>query len=272
MADSRLRVISELQASHDGFDVSNDRTLKALHSAEERHFWHQTRNELIDSRIRRLGAAPPSRILDLGCGGGCVAAYLSQRGFVVVGIDGQRSLVELAAKRAPSATFYLHDLSRGVSEVPEGNFDVVGLFDVIEHLEQPLQALRAATSMLRPGGFLVGTVPSLMLLWSAVDELAGHRRRYEISSLRSLLEQVPECSVREISPFNRSLVPLMWVQRKTMRKQMDRASMSESNLSVPSRPLNWAMASVLRLERRLGAYLERLPIEGSSLWFAIEKQ
>jgi len=272
MAESRVRVLSELQASHEGFDVSDGRMLEALRTAEEKHFWHQARNEFIHHRICRLGLVSPLRILELGCGGGCVAAYLSQRGHCVIGVDGQRSLVELAASRAPKAEFYLHDLSRGVSEIPERDFDIVGLFDVIEHLDQPLQALRDASSKLRPGGYLVGTVPSMMALWSVVDELAGHKVRYERASLRALLQSVEGCSTREILPFNRSLVPMMWVQRRSMRKQMDRASMSASNLSVPVGPLNWALRSVLRLERQMGDRWAKLPMGGASLWFALQKR
>jgi SAM-dependent methyltransferase len=246
--------------------------LSALRVAEDRHFWHRTRNEFISEQIAALRVVPPSRILDLGCGGGCVAAHLCEQGYDVVGVDGQRSLVELAASRASRGTFYLHDLSKGVGEIPERDFDVVGLFDVIEHLDDPLHALNEAASKARRGGFVVGTVPALMMLWSEVDALAGHKTRYERASLVELLECVKECSVRQVVAFNRCLIPLMWVQRRAMGKKADRASMSESNLSVPVGPVNWALTRLLRIERRLGARLERAPIEGASLWFALEKR
>ncbi len=267
---ARIEVISELDAGHTGFDVTDERTLRALREAEDRHFWHITRNELIADRLAAIGVRPGARIVDLGCGGGCVTAYLSRAGYDVVGVDGHRALVELASSRAPDARFWVHDLSRGVGGLPERGFDVAGLFDVIEHLDDPRAALRDALALMRDGGWLVGTVPALMRLWSRVDVQAGHRRRYEPSTLWADLRSVDVEAIR-IAPFNRVLVPAMLVQRRVVSRIGDRGRISEANLGVPPWWANGLAAWVLRVERHLAPVLDRRNLPGASLWFAARK-
>jgi SAM-dependent methyltransferase len=264
-----LRVISELSASHEGFDVTDRPTLEALRRAEDEHFWHRTRNEWIARRLALLGVRAPDRILELGCGGGCVAAHLASLGYAVTGVDGQRALLELASTRAPRATFWLHDLRRGTQELPEKGFDVVGLFDVLEHLDEPGEALEQAAAMARPLGLVVGTVPAMQGLYSQVDAQAGHRLRYEREQLLELVGGVAKTRVIEVVGFNRVLVPMLWVQRKLVVVKGDRSATSRANLSVPPRPLNQLLASALRLERALGELPVGRLTTGSSLWFAL---
>ncbi len=271
-ASDRIVVLSELEADDRGFDVTDARTLEALRSAEDRHFWHLTRNELIASRLHALGVKRGAKVVELGCGGGCVTAYLHTRGYDVVGVDGHRALVQVAALRAPGARFWVHDLARGVDGLPEREFDAAGLFDVIEHLEEPSMAIAAGLALVREGGVVVGTVPAMPLLWSRVDEQAGHKRRYTRGTLRAELGCVVGGVVEEIAPFNRALVPMMLVQRRLVTRRGGRGAISEANLRVPQRGINRLAAWVLRAERRMAGVLDRVPVEGSSLWFAVRKR
>ncbi len=269
---ANLRLLSALPADHGGFDLSSDRFVDALNRAEDMHFWHRARNALLARRLASLGAAPPDRILDLGCGSGCVAAHLARLGYRVTGVDGHLPLLLRAAQRAPGATFLLHDLARGVEPIRlDGGADVVGLFDVIEHLDDPFDAVRQALTLLRPGGLLVGTVPAMMALWSQVDAQAGHRLRYERAGLTSLLARIPGGWLLEVVPFNRSLVPMLWVQRRLVVKEGDAAATSERNLAIPPGPINRALEAVLRGEEALAPWLSRTPLPGASLWFALRK-
>ena len=269
MVGERIRIVSELERSDASFDVTDERVMTALRDAEERHFWHVTRNEWIAERLKRLGLAAGARMIELGCGGGCVTAQLARAGFEVVGVEGQRSLVELASRRAPGARFVVHDLRRGAGELPERGFDVAGLFDVLEHLEAPAQVLREAMTLVRPGGMVVGTVPALQALWSRIDEQAGHKVRYERDTLGALLNQIAGARVLEVAAFNRVLVPLLYVQRRLVTRA-DRSESSRANLAVPMWPINAGLAAMLRLERKASRWLEAARVPGSSLWFAMQ--
>ena len=261
-----VRVVSTLPADHAGYDITATAVMQKLSAAEDTHFWFLSRNELICGRLGALGVNPPATILELGCGGGCVSAYLARHGYRVVGIDGHVSLVERAARRAPTAEFIVHDLGRGVAEATDDEYDAVGFFDVIEHLDDPESALLEAVYRVKPGGLIVGTVPALMSLWSDIDVQSGHKLRYERDGLQALLANIAGTTVVEITDFNRSLVSLMWVQRKKVTQSTD--SM-EHNLDIPAAPVNRGLLGTLRFEQKFAARLDRSKLKGASLWFAL---
>src|SRR5690242_14519504 len=100
------------------FDISDGDDVAALLSAEQRHFWHRSRNRFIAARLARLSVAPGARIVELGCGAGCVAAELAALGYEVTGVDGHAALVDVARTRAPTAEFHCRDLRAGVGDLP----------------------------------------------------------------------------------------------------------------------------------------------------------
>jgi 2-polyprenyl-3-methyl-5-hydroxy-6-metoxy-1,4-benzoquinol methylase len=265
-----IRVFSQLDPAHEGYDVSAESMVRALFAAEARHFWHLTRNRLIAGRLRALGLAPGARLIELGCGSGGVANALAQAGYAVTAVDGHRSLLEIAAARPGPLTLWQHDLRLGTDGFPERDFDAAGLFDVIEHLDDPAAGLAAALRCVRPGGLLLGTVPALMGLWSNVDVAAGHKTRYSKRRLAALLAGVAGARLREVTYFNRVLVPLLWLRRLGART----ASAAEvaRDLSVPAAPINHALKAIVLAEHRLGPVLDRTPLPGSSLWFALQRQ
>jgi 2-polyprenyl-3-methyl-5-hydroxy-6-metoxy-1,4-benzoquinol methylase len=273
-ADNAIERPSELAPDDAAFDISDERDVAALLRAEDAHFWHRARNRFIRAQVSALGVPQGARVLELGCGAGCVAADLSRVGYDVTGVDGHRSLLAVACTRAPSARFFCHDLRRGLPDLERGTFDLVALFDVIEHLDDPVRALGGALRMAKTGGFLVGTVPALMSLWSSIDEHAGHKTRYSRATLAATLEQVHGAAIIEIAPFFRSLVPLVWLQRRMLGRSRaaDRrvhVAASVQNLRVPPRPINAGLLAMVTAEQALAPLLRRAHLPGASLWFAL---
>ena len=260
-----------LDREHDGYSIADTEMMRALSRAEDRHFWHDARNHFIALQLARLGCEPPARVLELGCGGGCVSAALARAGYAVTGVDGHLPRVLEAAARAPQAHFIVEDLSQANALPETVDFDAVGLFDVLEHLDDPRAALVQALQRVRPGGLVVGTVPALMSLWSDADERAHHRLRYDRRSLDALLASLDDVTEREALPFNRLLVPPIFVQRRLLGGDAD-AETGAGYLRVPPAPINALLGALLRAEYRLagqGAWARRLP--GASLWFACRR-
>jgi 2-polyprenyl-3-methyl-5-hydroxy-6-metoxy-1,4-benzoquinol methylase len=262
---------SGLRPDDPSFDISDAEDVHALHRAETSHFWHRARNRIIVSKLRALGVLPGATFLDLGCGAGCVAGALCASGYRVTGVDGHRALLDVAARRVPAATFLQHDLRQGTKGLALEPFDAAGLFDVIEHLNDPANAIADALDRVRPAGRVVGTVPALMSLWSAIDEHAGHVVRYDPGTLRAALSRVAGARILEITPFFRALVPLMAVQRRVIARRPGPAA-SVRNLTVPWAPLNAALYALAVIDNGLAPVLDRTPIPGASIWFALERR
>lgn len=141
---------------------------------------------------------PGSRVLDLGCAGGYLAAELRGRGCEVTGID-----VFPLADGVELDAFYLHDLNDLPLPVDPAAFDYVLLLDVIEHLSSPERFLeRLAESMqLNPGSRLVLSTGNIAFLLTRMLLLAGqfnygkrgildltHTRLFTYAALRRLLD------------------------------------------------------------------------------------
>lgn len=186
-------------------------------AAETDHWWFRGRREFIAAGIERalseqgVSGAPGMRprLLDAGCGSGGNLSLMARYG-ELYGFEYDAEAAQAAAARGV-ATVATGSLPDGV---PFGDtaFDLIGMFDVLEHLEHPVEALRALGSRLVPGGAVVLTVPALPMLWGPHDVTHQHFRRYAASTLRSTIVQAG-LQVDYLSYFNMLLLPLAVLQR-----------------------------------------------------------
>lgn len=75
----------------------------------------------------------------------------------------------------------------------ENFFDLVGAFEVLEHLEKPERAIRRVAQVLKQGGLFILSVPMNPYYWSSWDIFAGHVQRFEPTQLNTLLEREGFC-------------------------------------------------------------------------------
>ncbi len=138
--------------------------------------------DIVRRHLDSLGAS--LRILEIGMGQGAVGARLAERG-TYTGIEPDAASREVAASRLPATATVLTDLDL---VEPGAEFDVVCAFEVVEHIEDDLGAVRAWVPHVRPGGDMVLSVPANPERFAAADRLAGHFRRYSRAQLRALLD------------------------------------------------------------------------------------
>jgi SAM-dependent methyltransferase len=205
--DGVLRVL-EGDSGAPGYDPHYFGTLPQV---EQKHFWFLHRREVILDALRRhvpdLARRP---LLDLGCGSGGLMAYLGPEGVpLAAGCD---AYVEglLLARRRVDVPLVLVDLGR-LPPLGPGQA-MIGLFDVLEHLDDDRGVLRWLASVLEPGGVLVLTVPAHPFLFDEMDELAHHRRRYRRDELREKLEAAG-FEVGVVAHFMGVLLPLLVLVR-----------------------------------------------------------
>ena len=144
----------------------------------------------------------------------------------------------------------------GIPEgLPQGEqFDVITMFDVLEHLDDPVGAIKALKGLLTDSGQLVITVPAFQFLWSKHDDLNHHRRRY---SLRQLTEHLAEggMTVDFHSYFNSVLFgPVAAV--RLFRKVVP-GNEADSDYGSGGGIANWALTKLFSAERHVAS---RLPV------------
>lgn len=224
-----------------GFKSAYFERLAAL---EAGNFWFRGRNRIIVWALRRY-AAGFSSMLEVGCGTGFVLAgnvsAFPQARFVASEIFSAG--LPFAAQRVPAAEL----LQMDARAIPyDSEFDVVGAFDVVEHIPEDAQVLRQMHQALKPGGTLVLTVPQHQWLWSVADEYAMHQRRYDARGLHALLRNAGFELTRSTS-FLTLLLPAMGLSRLLGRSRTVADFDAEAELRLP-RWLNAAFDACLRLE------------------------
>lgn len=232
-----------------------------LVAVEPRHFWFSARNELLLATMRELlGPIEGRRVVDIGCGTGFVLAALQRAGALTCGVDMHMSVLGHARSRT-GALLVCHD----AASVPLARqFDIAMLCDVIEHAQDDAGVLHAAAATVVPGGAVVVTVPANPALWSPLDEVYGHKRRYTHRMLTAALQRAG-LTVVAVRRFNALLYPPQLIQRHALRRlsaSADRAEILRRGLQPPPAPVD----AVLRVVSRLEIPLSRLsPPFGTSL-------
>ena len=187
--------------------------------AEERHFWFKSRNQLIRTFLIsvRENFTKTDRILEAGCGTGNVLRTIT-RVFPpesVVGMDLYHQGLVYAKNRVSCPL-----LQADMHYPPFGTqFGLVGLFDVMEHLEDDNLVLRDLNRMISDQGYLILTVPAFTSLWSYFDIAGHHIRRYQKTDLNRKLE-LAGFQVIKLSYFMSILFPVVWLRRKITKKHL----------------------------------------------------
>jgi Methyltransferase domain len=160
-------------------------------------------------------------------------------------------LVRKAHERLPKATFVAGSIEQLDARL--GPFDVLGFFDVLEHLDDPSAVLGRALAHARPGALVIATVPALRSLFSAVDALSGHKRRYEVGELEQIFQDAGLVDVEAHGLF-RLLLPLLRLRRAKTKVPGDLLAQRRlllSDMRTPASPLNRLLRAACALEARL---------------------
>lgn len=246
----------DLAENSPGFEA---KFFSQLAQLEASNFWFRARNRLITWAIARY-FSDARTFLEIGCGTGFVLSEIEQKfpDLKLFGSEIFTAGLDIVEKRS-SATLFQMD----ARSIPfENEFDLVGAFDVLEHIEADEVVLRQIHQALVPGGGLLLTVPQHPWLWSQADTYAHHVRRYRADELIEKVERAGFEALK-VTSFVSLLLPLMIASRMRQRgAQVNYNPLSEFQIS---RWVNRSLERLLHLERWLIQLGFRFPAGGSLL-------
>lgn len=222
-----------------------DRSVYArMDEQEANHWWFKARRDIIRAVMQRVVDLPENAtILEAGCGTGGNLQMLSEFGDVDA-FEFDDSAREIAAEKSGQVIPF--------GALPEGipfagkTYDLIGLFDVLEHVEDDEGALRALGQHLSTDGVILVTVPAFQWLWSKHDVSHHHFRRYSRASLRKAA-QAAGLEVAQCGYFNSFLLPVAIGLRAL--KRLIRSDAPDDTMPAPG--LNRALYNVFSSEQHL---------------------
>lgn len=180
---------------------------------------------------------------DFGMGTGFMLSHVREhwRGADLYGSDLSTDSLLTVSKRVKDATLFHAD----ADHIPfEERFDVIGAYDVIEHIDDDVAALKALYRTLKPGGGLLVTVPQHMAFWCVLDVKTGHRRRYVGDELARKVRAAGFDVLMDTS-YMASLFLPQYVSRRWLSQAANSEPEMEHNLPVF---INQALKAVLAAE------------------------
>lgn len=219
------------------------RHLEELVAVEQRYWWNVAKSKLVLDLLARHAPAP-GRLVEGGVGACGNLRRFRDVGYEVVGLDASAEAV--AHGVAGGLDVRVHDLE-DAWPVEAQSARAVVLLDVIEHLADPVAALRRAREVLSPQGRLFVTVPAYPWLMGPWDRMLGHRRRYTRASLAQHAENAGLASCW-ISHWNLATLPAVLATRMA-----ERVTSEARGAEFPKVPeiVNAALGQVLDVERRV---------------------
>lgn len=249
-----------------GFDLTDQ--------FEAANFWFCSRSRLLKYIIRKYSPEKTNlRFLEIGCGTGFFLRELAENThYQITGSDIYLGGLKYAQEKLPNTTFIQLDAT--VNPVFDEKYNVIGAFDVLEHIEDDQAVMANVYQSLHENGCFILTVPQYPFLWSKLDQLVKHKRRYNRSDLTA---QLKECGFDIVfaSSFIFILFPFMLISRLLDRKQSTSDEFSgidfEKRVKLP-RALNWIFNRLMYIDEYLIRWGFSLPFGGSLLVVARKKK
>ena len=223
-----------------------------------KHFWYVGRSEIILSFLKKY-CDVSGKMLEVGCGKGDVLLHLKNKGVNIEGCDISDDALAILSEKTISYKLDVCNMNI------DRKFDIVGCFDVLEHIENDELALKNIYTSLKLNGKIILTVPACNLLWSNFDVLGKHFRRYNMSDLKEKIDRSGFRIIR-VSYFMFFLFPIIFAMRFLGQNATSEDDFIELNV-VPV--VNDVFLFIIKVEKFLMRFWN-LPY-GSSIIMVAEK-
>lgn len=240
-----------------GFDLTDKNA--------ENSFWVSARNRLFKTLVYKyLLPSGKTKFLEIGCGTGDFIRQIAQNDKLdITGSEIYLKGLVYAKKHLPSINFIQLDVTEGKID---DQFDIIAAFDVIEHIENDNIAITNINQMLAKDGVLIISVPQHKFLWSRLDVVVKHKRRY---TRRELITKLQEngFNINFYTSFVFTLFPFMMLSR-IFDNDQDKSPSDSDEIALEkrvkfSRFLNGMFDLLMRIDEGLIRMGFSLPFGGT---------
>jgi len=245
----------EISEGNEDFNIDG---VDSLYEAEKNnHFWNKSRSELICKYFYRF-VDFNDKILEIGCGTGYIANKLRELGYQNIAL----SDIHIQSFKYAKQLYGFKDFYQFSIFTPPfvEEFDVIALFDVIEHLDDDVGALQNVASMLTNKGRIILTIPAHKILWHRGDRVAGHKRRYNLADIDSLIKKSGFTKVVSKYFFVGIFLPLLirsFIQRDKDCLVLDYKKEFEPKIKI-NKIFNHILYRLCQLENKLHRFVPNL--------------
>lgn len=214
----------------------------SVHAQVERdHWWFSARRRILRALVEEL--VPPGNravVLDIGCGVGATLTAFHPE-YACIGYDPSPDAIEFGTETHPGIDLRLGMAADAGPDIARA--DVVLLNDVIEHVPDDRALLTEVTTHMKPGAWLIITVPADMKLWSPHDVALQHYRRYDPAMLRKAVAGLP-LNEKAVTHFNARLYPIVRAVRMVAKAIGHSAGQGGTDLRPTPKPANSVLRSM----------------------------
>ncbi len=238
----------------------NSEQFQEIKLVENTHFWYKARREIIEEGLKSHKLLEDNlSVLEIGSANGTNIEYFKKYYNKIKGSEINEEALNIAKHKNPEIQFVQGALPFNIGFGDE-QFDVIFLFDVLEHVEDDTAALNEIYKRLKLNGTVVLTVPAYQFLFGAFDKLSYHFRRYNNKTLSKKLENA-NFKILMNSYFNFWLFPVILILR-LMEKISKPNKPKGSKLMNPV--INMLFYKIMKSEKLFLSKKIRLPL-GSSI-------
>jgi SAM-dependent methyltransferase len=220
---------------------------------EGEHWWFRARRVILRDLLAQLQWPQQPRILEIGVGPGYNLLEVYPPNARLEGVEPDDGLARLAAGRGPAKVFHAA-IDRLPSEIQDGSYDGITMFDVLEHIQDDAGALQIVHRKLRPGGRIVLSAPAYKWLWGQQDIVNQHCRRYTLRTLRERLAAA-SFTIERMTYFNTFLFPPIAAVRMAAHL-IRRQPAVEGDFAYVRRSSNAALFTLFASERVFLRYFD----------------
>jgi len=211
--------------------------------ADLEHFWIRRRLRVFE-RLCPWFKNFSAQSAEVGCGQGTWQRQVELNyGKKVDGFDlNEYALKSNICCESELFCYNIHDKAERFFQ----KYQTIFMFDVIEHIDDEKEFIKAALFHLKPGGRLIVNVPASMGLYSEYDTAVGHLRRYSIHDMAAL-EKALELDIESVTYWGLSLYPVLII-RKMLMKNVDKKSIIKKGFEPPGKLMNKLLMYYSKLE------------------------